>query len=248
VVALLKGDGHVQRAALSAAVAVAAFFGLLTVLTVEANVGRTTWADARSVGWPVALAAMVVLLGGGALGWRIAGRVTPIIHPLAAAPASVGLRAGEIAAWAGRASSRTMALLGVADLLVAAIVAIVTPVPVALVLLVLAPVLLLFAEITVTVDRRGLRVAFGPLRWPVRHLPLSSIAQAEVIDVRPMQWGGWGYRWAPGRAATAVVLRAGPGLKVMLNDGRAFVVTVDHPDYAAGLLNDLVNQAAAARR
>ncbi len=248
VVALFSGDGHVQRAALSAAGAAAAFFGLLTILTVEANVGGTTWADARSVGWPVAFAAMAVLLGGGAFGWRVAGRVSPIVRPVIATTSSIGLRPGEIAVWSGRASSRVMALTGIGDLLVAAILAVVAPAPIAFVLLAMAPILLLFAEITVTVDRRGLRVAFGPLRWPVRRLPLASIAQAEAIDVRPMQWGGWGYRWAPGRAATGVVLRAGPGLKVTLTDGRAFVVTVDDPDYAAGLLNDLVNQAVAERR
>ena len=35
----------------------------------------------------------------------------------------------------------------------------------------------------------------------------------------------------------AVVLRAGPGIRLDLHDGRVFVVTIDDPDVPAQLLN-----------
>ena len=45
--------------------------------------------------------------------------------------------------------------------------------------------------------------------------------------VDPMKWGGWGYRWIPWAKASAAVIRKGPGIELLLKDGRRFAVTVE---------------------
>lgn len=84
-------------------------------------------------------------------------------------------------------------------------------------------------------------VRWGPTGLLRTTVPLRDIVRAEAIDVSPMEWGGWGYRgsqWLLGRAA--IVMRAGPGLRLDLRSGRVLAVTVDDAGTAAGLLNDLV--------
>lgn len=112
--------------------------------------------------------------------------------------------------------------------------------------LILATVSLIFVGIAMTsirvsADQRGLIVRWGPLGWPTTNVPLADILRVEAIDVRPLESGGWGYRGSLrllGRAA--IVLRAGPGLRLDLRSGRKLTVTVDDPQTAAGLLNDLI--------
>ncbi len=90
-------------------------------------------------------------------------------------------------------------------------------------------------------DRQGLRIEYGPLRWPVQRIPLDEIQQAAVVDIKPGEWGGWGYRGMLrvfGKAA--VVLRGGPGIVLELTGKRRLAVTVDDAGEGAGLVNDLV--------
>ena len=61
--------------------------------------------------------------------------------------------------------------------------------------------------------------------------------------VEPTEWGGWGYRWIPWARASAAVVRRGPGIALVLRDGRRFAVTVD--DAVAGAR---ATSAALARR
>ena len=96
-----------------------------------------------------------------------------------------------------------------------------------------------FSTIAVTIDSDGLQIAFGPWGVPKKRIALADIETAQAIDVRPMRWGGWGYRWVPWKRASAVVLRGGPGVKVNRVGGRTFVVTVDGAPRAAAVLNDL---------
>jgi hypothetical protein len=110
---------------------------------------------------------------------------------------------------------------------------------VALPFAVVAIALTSFSTIAVTIDSYGLHIAFGPWGVPKKRIPLTDIDSAQAIDVRPMRWGGWGYRWVPWKRASAVVLRGGPGVKVNRVDGRTFVVTVDDAPRAAAVLNDL---------
>ena len=110
---------------------------------------------------------------------------------------------------------------------------------VALPFAVVALALTSFSTIAVTINSDGLHIAFGPWGVPTKRIPLGDIVAAQAIDVRPMRWGGWGYRWIPWKRATAVVLRRGPGVKVDRVGGRTFVVTVDDASKAAAVLNDL---------
>ena len=108
----------------------------------------------------------------------------------------------------------------------------------ALVLLAPAIVTTTFSRIRVTADRSGLQVRYGFLGWPGTSVPLRRIATAQAIDVRPAEWGGWGYRGnLTLMKRAAVVLRAGPGIRLDLHDGKVFVVTIDNPDKPARLLN-----------
>lgn len=78
----------------------------------------------------------------------------------------------------------------------------------------------------VEVHDDALLVRFGP-GWPTHRIPWERVHSVDVIDVRPMQWGGWGFRVKPVRRTQALVLRAGPGLRINLDGERVFVVTVD---------------------
>jgi hypothetical protein len=93
------------------------------------------------------------------------------------------------------------------------------------------------SRIRVTVDASGLSIAYGPWGWPRQHIARPTIISARVDNIRPLRWGGWGYRGSLilfRRAA--VVLRAGPGLVLELQGGRRLAITVDDPEGALRLL------------
>ncbi|MFZ2503384.1 MAG: hypothetical protein WAW88_12000 [Nocardioides sp.] len=98
---------------------------------------------------------------------------------------------------------------------------------------------------TVSVGVPGVVVRWGLLGWPKVAISLDRIASAHAVEIKPMEWGGWGYRGSLklfGKAA--VVTRRGPGLRLDLHDGGLFLVTMSDPEEAAGLLNDLVARTA----
>lgn len=172
------------------------------------------------------------------------GRPEPATHdgsPLA----SLQLGDGEQATWWQRLSASwpwVLALVGLAHMVVgifleSAILAMTLSVS-GLVLVALGVAM---SSIRVSADKRGVIVRWGPLGWPSTTVPLGDIARASAIDVRPLDCGGWGYRgslrllgWA------AIVMRAGPGLRMDLRSGKVMTVTVDDPETAAGLLNQLI--------
>jgi lysylphosphatidylglycerol synthetase-like protein (DUF2156 family) len=148
---------------------------------------------------------------------------------------------GDSAAWTGRAHLAwwlplLLVAIGVV-LAVSARSAVVGAVPAAVLLL----VYLAFGWIRVSVDARGLRIRYGLLPRPVTSVPLDHVSQAERIDLRPLEWGGWGYRGS--RKAfrrAAVVLRSGDAIKLKLTDGSEFAVTVDDAATGAAVLADLL--------
>lgn len=94
-----------------------------------------------------------------------------------------------------------------------------------------------FIRLRVTVDWRGLRIVSLLLGIPLKRIPLAQIRRAEAAELRPGEWGGWGYRIMPGRSA--LILRAEPGLIVTRTSDRQFAVTLTDPEVPAGLLNTL---------
>jgi hypothetical protein len=95
-----------------------------------------------------------------------------------------------------------------------------------------------FFSAAVSVGAEGLRVTVWG-RWRMVHIPVQSFSSVDVArEIRPMRYGGWGYR--AGAWGTAFVVRRGPALVLNLGAGRQFVVNVDTVDNAermAGLLN-----------
>lgn len=91
-----------------------------------------------------------------------------------------------------------------------------------------------FRHITVTVDETHLRTAFaGPL---VRvSIPLDEIERLEFVpDLRPVRYGGWGYRGSLRLLKkAAVVLRRGEGVIFALTGERRYIVTVDDAESLA---------------
>ena len=94
-----------------------------------------------------------------------------------------------------------------------------------------------FTSVRVTVDADGLRVVSRLTRIPLKRIPVERMTAVEVVDLKPYEWGGWGYRVQSGRRA--VVLREGPAILVTIDDGKKFAVTVKDPDEPVALLRSL---------
>jgi hypothetical protein len=101
-------------------------------------------------------------------------------------------------------------------------------------------VCLAFARLRVSVDRRGLRVVSSIFRLPIKQVAITEVASARSESIRPLEWGGWGYRIMPGRSA--VVLTSGPAIVVERHNGTLFAVTVPQPDLPAALLTTLATR------
>ena len=104
----------------------------------------------------------------------------------------------------------------------------------ALICWVAALLTLVLVRMRVDIDERG----FGLSVWgrrPAVVLPWSELVEAHAVRIRPLQWGGWGFRVIPAR--TGPVLRKGPGLVLILTDGRRLGITLDDPVTPAGLIN-----------
>ena len=103
-----------------------------------------------------------------------------------------------------------------------------------------------FSSLTTEVRRDGFSIQFGVLGFLQRTIDWNKVAKVEVINVRPTEWGGWGYRWVPWRKGTAAVLRKGPGLKFEFGNGRVFVVTVDDADNALAAIRRVMDELPPA--
>jgi hypothetical protein len=150
------------------------------------------------------------------------------------------LQSGQRVVWSATLSSKWMLIPGLGILLFGPLFMFAPDVsPAILAVIVIAGVALLsLASIRVRADSAGLHVNYGVLPWPTTTIAMDRIDQASIIDVRPMEWGGWGYRGTLKlMKQAAVVLRAGPGIRLDLTDGTIFVVTIDDPEEAVALLN-----------
>jgi len=219
---------------------VGALVAVVTWADVLANVHAPTWHQAGA--W-VLFGLIPAFVVGGAVTvvvWRLAPGTTG--PPASAGPRpTVDLAPGQAASWKGNARAAwgwapPLAVVGVG----VAILVITGQGIIGVPAVALGVALSAFDSIRVTVDREGLRIRYSWLAWPVTHIPLEQIVGASAIELRPTEWGGWGYRGsrrAFGRAA--VVLRAGPAIRLDLTDNKTFAVTVDDAATGAGLLNDL---------
>lgn len=110
-----------------------------------------------------------------------------------------------------------------------------------------------FGTLTTEVRRDGFHLQFGVVGFLHRTISWQNVAKVEVINVRPTEWGGWGYRWVLNkdntgklRGATAAVLRKGPGLKFEFGNGKVFVVTLDDADNALAAIRRVMDELPPA--
>jgi len=186
---------------------------------------------------------LVVVIVGGILGGFLAGWLGSFMPTTQAEPATdiepvMDLAPGERAVWSATLFARWPLMIGLVSVLLAVLAARMTGPAIAIALIVIAAASMTFARIRVSADQTGLRVRYGFTGWPRTAVPLSRIQRVSAIDVRPSEWGGWGYRGSLTlMRSAAVVIRAGPGIRLDLNDGKVFVVTIDNPGMAVALLN-----------
>ncbi|WP_138900117.1 hypothetical protein [Streptomyces albidochromogenes] len=103
---------------------------------------------------------------------------------------------------------------------------------------------LAFVHVAVKVDNDALEVRCGHMGLPRRRIPLAHVVRAEFAPrVTPRHWGGWGYRWRPGKGM-AVIVRRGEGVVLRLGDGRIFTVTVDDAETAVRIIRARLHAAA----
>ncbi|MDY7542671.1 MULTISPECIES: hypothetical protein [unclassified Cryobacterium] len=194
--------------------------------------------------WPLLFMA---LLGYGLVPLLLAHRwVAPELdqHPV-----EVVLAPTETGAWITTVTVPLFAIVSVALLAAAATILIVTgrdggpaaDVFGGVVLLVLGVLMLGFARLRISVDWRGLKVVTWFLGIALKTIPLTEIESVHTDTLEPMNWGGWGYRFMPGRSA--IILRTGPGVVVTLTNGKQFAVSLDEPETPAALLSTLSTPA-----
>lgn len=204
--------------------------------------GLSDWRDADGLGWLI-LVTIVVGAALGALGARFASRLDTGAHRPPATPPAMQLAEGEEAVWVATARSTSMLLGGWAGVVVGATIAVLSSWPVGLIVIAASVPIIMLSTFRVRADRRGLRIRYGCLPWPATTVDVTSIERATEIDVRPIEWGGWGYRGSLKlMRRAALVHRAGPGIRLDLVEGRVFVVTVDNPGAAVALLNAQVER------
>lgn len=180
---------------------------------------------------------LAIGLAWGLVVWLIAGRAPRIDVPAQEPVDALDLGPTERAAWSTTLRSPIMmTAMAVSAAGVALAAAIMQP---GLWFVVLVPVIAAFAlgRVRVTADRRGLRLTSAIGGFAFKRIALDEITGAEVAEINPIEWGGWGYRVKA--RSSALVLRGGPGLVLQLRDGRRFAVTLDDPRTPAALINGL---------
>lgn len=195
--------------------------------------------------WPLLLMA---LMGYGLIPFLIAHRW--VDDAPERPPAEVTLAPTETGAWITTVTVPLFALVGLAMLATAVIMIILAArtgaagedLWGAIVLLVLSVPMLAFARLRISVDWRGLKVVTGILGISLKTIPLTAVESVHTDTLEPMQWGGWGYRFMPGRSA--IILRTGPGIVVNLTSGKQFALSLNAPETPAALLSTLIAPTA----
>jgi hypothetical protein len=109
------------------------------------------------------------------------------------------------------------------------------------ILLVIAFALLFTIRATVTVERYGVRARLGLFGFPRRFIGMDQIRGAVVVNVRPIKdYRGWGDR--AGKFTRAYVCRKGQAIRLQMDRGPDFVITIDGARRAADRINAFVEE------
>ncbi len=109
-------------------------------------------------------------------------------------------------------------------------------------MVVIAILIVIFAFVRVDANENGVAIALGPIGRPRRKIAIDGLTGAGAFEVRPMAYGGWGWRIRPGRRA--YIIRGGPAIRIERANGVAVIVTVDDAPEGAAVIESL----ARARR
>ncbi|MGC0363897.1 hypothetical protein ABH922_001881 [Rhodococcus sp. 27YEA15] len=211
-----------------------ATFATIWILSVALTLDAGSAQDARLGWWIIApIAAMAV----GIAAYLLIDRQraegdSPLPTPTLDTP----LAATERAVWIGQARSVWPWLIAVAMTGLAVATAVYSQWWVAAIMGLTTIVTTAFASVTVRVNRQGVTISSWGVRW--KKIPVARIRSASMDDIRPSDWGGWGYRLSS--KGTAVVLRSGAAIVLILENGRQFAVTVDNPEGGVRLINSLI--------
>lgn len=83
-----------------------------------------------------------------------------------------------------------------------------------------------WVTVTVTDERLTVHSTLFRIRW--KSIDWDDVELALPVDLRPLHWGGWGFRLVSGRSG--IILRSGPGIELHLRSGRAFDLSSRHAD------------------
>jgi hypothetical protein len=215
--------------------------GLLAAIqwiAVDLNRGIADWVDAGAFNVLHLVLVFAAAIGGGLIGWLLAGSSVAISRDAGQQTGPMlHLDPGTSAVWSGRGRGTVLIVIGTTLLFAAVAVWGVA----SLVLLVVALFVMVFSEVRATVSDNGVVVSLGWLGIPSWVVPLDTVTNAEVEDVSPMSYGGWGYRIRPG--VRGVIVRGGPSLRLRRKDRPDLVLTVDDAERGAGLVNALIARA-----
>ncbi|MFJ9041800.1 hypothetical protein ACIRF8_35190 [Streptomyces sp. NPDC102406] len=144
--------------------------------------------------------------------------------------------------WYRSLYSRWMLAVGVVTAIALLVIAVVSPphLVLCLWLLLAAAAFLATGAVKVAASPQEVTVASALMPFLRRRIPLSRIDRASARWTRPLEIGGWGYRWKPG--VQAVSLREGDALWLDLTNGTRFVITIDDAQTAADLINSHLPQ------
>lgn len=213
----------------SAPLAATTYFilGLVAAVNAQiviANLDAATWEAAE----PMSVWLLVGVVAAGVIaalvGWLAAGGSdgVPVDRPMAPG-------ATPVESWAGTASNGWLAALGVTPVVFAVFLE-----PIwTLLMIAIAVALVAFSSVRVALAPNGVTIDIGPFGWPRHHIPIGEIAGAEAFEVKPMAYGGWGYRIRSG--VRAIIVRSGPAIRIERTTGADTLVTVD--DAAVGAIS-----------
>lgn len=152
---------------------------------------------------------------------RATNRVQWLLALIGAACMALGIELAVAQPWTGGLAPLVMSVVGC----------------IAAGLLVLAGTVA-FVHVAVSVDDHALEIRCGHFGLPRRRIPLTEVLSADFEPrVTPRHWGGWGYRWRPGKG-TAVVVRRGEGVVLRLANDHDFTITVDNAEEAVRAIRD----------
>ena len=233
------------RRTLAALVAFLAVF--VNVLSADALRGQLDLADASSapLPGPGLLAGIILGTAAAVVAAALVRRPFPGSARAKAAPPSGAIRLQrpepELRWQAGPEGMDTAAkvVAGVAALGLGAVSALVSWWLLPLALLVVG-LLLGSGRIGTIVDEDGLSARVLGLR--VLHVPLTEVAEADVVDVDPFwEFGGWGLR-VDMAGRVGLVTRKGPAVRIRRDDDTEVLVTVDDAVGVAATINTLADR------